>query len=179
MKLAAEKIMYMEEVYAQADYLFSLGFCDLSYKLFCVLAAENHPESLNRLAHFHLSGCCVKKNKNKALFFFKKAARLKDSAAMLSLGLLYRDDLKMYGEALYWFRLLEKDKKTDQRGKATIELASMYSLGLGVKRDIKKSQKMLEKLKNNTRLFEAMPKRDQDEVFNKLAWISAVKDKEF
>jgi len=180
--LKATKAKCMEEVYRQADYLFDLGFPSLSFQLFSCLAkekaTENDPESfavgasLNRLAIIFLGGYGVEKNQNKALLYFKKAARFRDSSGVINLALFYKDDAKLYKKALYWFRFLEKEKKSCFRGEATIELAKMYFQGLGVKKDNRKAKNFLEKLRSDP-VFDEMSEGSQEEAIDLLVSIDA------
>jgi TPR repeat protein len=168
MKLATTKTECMEGVFTQALKLFDLGFYDLSRELFFCLAEENDPSSLNYLGNMYSAGEGVKKNKKKALFYFEKAARLKDPLAMFNVAHFYRYDVKMYKKALHRFNLLKKD------GDAVLELAIMYHQGLGVKRDDGKAKTMLEKLINNPSLFGWMYEADQERAVDLLNSINAV-----
>jgi len=178
----AKKSGCMEEIYGQADYLFDLGFLEISFKLFHCLAREKSEEkgpeyfvinaSLVRIAIMYLYGDGIEKNQNKAFFYFKKAARFRDSGAVINLAIFYKDDLKLYKKALYWFRFLEKNKESYLRGEATIELAKMYFQGLGVKKDDKKARNMLEKLKRDPSFCE-MSEGSQEEAINLLDSINA------
>jgi TPR repeat protein len=177
LKLVTTKAKCMDEVYCEACYLSDLGYESLSCKLLYALAAENHPESLTALAICFSEGSGVRKNKHKALFYYKEAARLKEPVAMFNLGLFYRDDMRVYGKALYWLRRLEKDEKAYHIGEAKIELAKMYLKGLGVKKDVCKAKQMLEKLRDTSSLFKTLSEGDQEEVINLLNEINKIRDK--
>jgi TPR repeat protein len=172
MKLTTTKNKCIEEVGNQACYLFDLGFYDLSRKLFSCLAEENDSGSLNQLGIIYLGGYGVRKNKKKALLFFKKAARLKESSAMFNIAHFYRYDVKMYRKALHRFRLLEKGKKSGFQGEAILELAMMYHQGLGVKKDDEKAKTMLKKLINRPSIFNWMCEADQERAVDLLNSIS-------
>jgi TPR repeat protein len=173
-KLAVAKTKHMDEVCTQADYLSDLGHNNLSYELICALAEENHIGALNRLAFLFLSGRGVRKNKNKALFFFERAAHL-NSEAMLNLGLFYRDHKKMYSKAMHCFRRLAKDSKSCFAGQAKIEIAEMYIGGLGVKKDNRKAQQILEEVRDTPSLFKSISEKDRGKVTGLLVWIKAIR----
>jgi TPR repeat protein len=158
------KMEYMESIFINACWLEDIGCSKLANKLFFCLAEEKHSHSLIRIGNMFSGGYGVKKNHNKALLFYKKAWRAGDFTGAYNMAHCYKNDLKLYTKALYWFRYLIANKNSYYEGEATMDLAQMYAHGLGVKKNGKKAIKMLKNLIDNAPLFKSMSEGSQEEV---------------
>jgi TPR repeat protein len=138
-KLQKEECMM--SIFENAQRLDEYGYHKLYHKLLSRLVDENQTESLVALGTCFIQGCyCVKKNKKLGLNLYKRASELGDTLGTFNMALAYKDDLKQYKKALYWFRLL---KSTDYKWEVQLQEAKMYFEGLGVKKNNKKAKTLL------------------------------------
>jgi TPR repeat protein len=73
-----------------------------AYKLFVQAAHKGNHYALNTIGYFFDNGICVPKDQNTALFWYRRAARFKDSCAYSNIASIYRDRGN-FQRARFWF----------------------------------------------------------------------------
>ncbi len=100
--------------------------------------AQDKPAYQNLLAYLYNSGVNVKKDQNKALLWYKRAAENNYPSAMFNLGNMYFDGKGIavdYKNAFFWYE--KAAKSGDIQGQHN--LAYMYGKGLGTRKDLVRS----------------------------------------
>lgn len=113
--------MSEDDLFYQASQQWDAGNVKQAFTLFKLAAEQGDSNAQNSLGYFFDTGKAVKKNTNKALFWYKKAARSGDEMAYANIGTIYRDR-RNYDRARFWF--LKALKSGD--GDAALELARLY-----------------------------------------------------
>lgn len=119
-----------ENAYDNADY-------DTAFELFLFLANNGHFISQNNLANMYCGGIGTKKDNEKALYWYKKAAKNGDCCAVSNIGRYYVD-LGNFRRAKFWF--LKAIEMGDDG--STVDLAKIYLKG-NRKADVKYAAKYL------------------------------------
>jgi len=100
------------------------------------LAKEGNPDAMFLLGSCYSSGLAVAQDKEKALYWYRKAAKRGHAPAMGNLGYLLKNDpFKDLDKAFYW------TKKAADKGVvyAIFNLGALYHDGLGVTQDYDKA----------------------------------------
>jgi len=84
--------------------------------------------------YFCYYGLYVRKDKDKALYWYKKAYMFKHAAAASNIAIIYKER-KDWRKMLWWFH----KAVALGDGDALYEIATLYHKGIGVKRNIKKA----------------------------------------
>ena len=108
-------------LFDQANREWDAGKAKQAFKLFLLAAKQGETNALNSIGYFFDKGIGVPKNTNKALVWYKKAARAGDTLAYANIGIVYRNRRNLE-RARFWF--LKAIKSGD--GEAALELAKVY-----------------------------------------------------
>jgi len=125
--------------YSQGCIYYDKGKYKEAFNIFFDLAKNENADAQNNIACMYLDGFGVKKNKEKAFFWFKKAIENESENAEYYLG-NYKINLGMIEEGLF----LLNEAHTHCQDDAIYLLATYYHNGTFVERDIAKSLKLFE-----------------------------------
>jgi TPR repeat protein len=108
-------------LFVQACDEWDAGNLKRAFELFKLAAESGDVSSWIDLGFFYGQGLGVRKNIQKEMFWYKKAARKGDAAACTNIGIVYRHK-KNFDRARFW--LLKGFKRGD--GDAALDLAKLY-----------------------------------------------------
>ncbi len=93
----------VNELYSRANEEWSRGRLRSAFRLFLAAAENGNSLAYDRLGHFYDRGVGTRRDKDAALYWYKRAYRRGSFIAPNNIGVIYRDrkDLK---RALAWFR---------------------------------------------------------------------------
>lgn len=121
--------------------------------LYSKAAEAGHRKSMTQLATLYFNGSANgKREPQKALYWYQKAADLGDSDALYQLGLLSETGI---ATKLDFANAISYYKKAANKGneKAKLALARMYQYGLGIPTDKAKASELYKELANNENAF--------------------------
>ncbi len=113
--------MAKDNLFYQANEFWDNGDLKNAFDLFMLAAKGGDTNAQSSVAYFFDNGLGVKKDKKKALFWYRKAARKGDVVAYNNIAILYRES-NNYKRARFWF--LKALNGGD--GDAALELAKLY-----------------------------------------------------
>jgi TPR repeat protein len=116
------------DAFDEANREWDAGNLTRAFKLFNMAAENGSSNAFNSIGYFFDYGLGVKKDQEKALYWYKKAARSGDSLSFCNIGLIFRDRGNSR-RAKYW--LTKATRAHD--GDAALELAKIYMKGSGEK----------------------------------------------
>lgn len=108
------------------------GNLQLAFELFEKAANLGDASSLVNLGYFYDKGIYIKKNWDKALYYYKKASALGDGSAANNIAIHYRSRHE-YPKALWWFHRAARLSNHD----VFLNIAQLYEKGHGVKKNPK------------------------------------------
>jgi uncharacterized protein len=116
--------MSADELFDRANEAWDAGKRRQAFRLFSQAAAKGHASAHNSLGYFYYHGIAVGKDSDKALFWYRKAARRGDVSAYKNLALMYQGAGNI-NRAKFWFAkaLARRD------GDAALELAKLWLRG--------------------------------------------------
>jgi len=124
--------MTEKDLFTLADDEWNMGNVKEAFKLFCKAAMQNDDSAQNNLGYFYDNGIGTKKDEDKALYWYKKAFRNGNIAAINNIATIYRDRGNNR-RAFFWYK-----KAVDAGDKdALVEIGERYYKGEGIKRDYK------------------------------------------
>jgi TPR repeat protein len=132
--------MQVNVLFDQANGEWDAGHVRRAFQLMSQAAAAGHVLAQNSLGYFFDHGIGVKKNRTKALYWYRRAAAKGDDLACGNLAISYRDAGKNKEEK-FWFKKALARGDTD----AAVDLAKLYLIG-GTKvpqRDLTTARKYL------------------------------------
>ena len=91
------------------------------------------------LGYFYDVGIGTRSNKTKAIYWYKKAYRMKDAAAASNIAVLYKEQSKNR-LAFQWY----KRSAELGDGDSALDLAKLYLSGQGVRRSVSRGKKHLQ-----------------------------------
>lgn len=113
--------MLEDAIFYQANQKWDAGDVKNAFTLFTLAAEQGDPKAFNSLGYFFDNGIAVSKNSERALFWYKKAAKSGDIVAYTNIGTVYRE-LQNFDRARYWF--MKAINSGD--GDAALEMAKLY-----------------------------------------------------
>lgn len=135
--IASEKNEYKSQSELARLYVNGIGVkknLKKAIALYTSSAENGNISAQNNLAILYQLGRGVKKDIKKAIFWYKKASEQSSSNAQYNLALIYKSQ-KEYTKAYF----VLKDSARKRHLESMKEIASLYKLGLGVKKNIKSS----------------------------------------
>ena len=133
-----------------------------AYRLFLAGANSGDESCQLNLGYLFDEGIGTRKNKTKAIYWYRKAYKHGNSAAATNMGILYREK-KQNARAVQWFRQAIALKDND----ALYELGNHYRFGLGLRKNKRlaiQCYKRLLKSKNVTEFTKEQASRALDEM---------------
>jgi hypothetical protein len=113
--------MDLERMFFEADALVDAGHHREAFRLFHKAARAGHRASWLNVAYCFSVGLGVRRSRERALFWYRKAVKKGDGAAATSIGMVYRDEGRPR-LAARWFRKAVLLGYTD----ALLDLAKLY-----------------------------------------------------
>jgi TPR repeat protein len=155
-------------------YLFGTRSIDKNYEkaysFFSRGEEKGDKNSLSRLGYMYRNGFHVRKDIDKAIIYYKEAAKKEHVQSMVVLGDIYRYAKNNKTESLQWY----KKALIYKTNESYIQMALVYRDGWGVEKDYDKALKLLliSSKNNNARamffLGELYLEKDKEKAFN---WI--------
>jgi TPR repeat protein len=108
----------LDRLFQRADKQWEAGKLNSAFRLFLTCAKAGDSGCQVNLGTFYRDGIGVKPNRDRALFWYRRAYRHGEAAAASNVGVIYRDE-KNLKQALAWFQRA-KD------GDADLAIALMY-----------------------------------------------------
>ena len=109
-----------------------------AFRLFQQGANEGRVGCMLDLGYFYDVGIGTRSDKTKALYWYKKAYRMKDAAAASNIAVLYKEQSKNR-LAFQWY----KRSAELGDGDSALDLAKLYLCGQGVRRSIPRAMQQL------------------------------------
>lgn len=119
----------MDEIELRAHAAWEDGDLECAFDLFSECAAHGADGCLLNLGYFYDEGVGTSVDKQKAMYWYKKAYRLGSSAAASNVAILYREQGKLQLSAQWFQRSAQLND-----GDAEVELAKIYLKGSGVRK---------------------------------------------
>jgi len=113
-----------DELFDRANKEWDAGKRRQAFRLFSQAAAQGHASAQNSLGYFYDHGIAVAKDSDKAMFWYRKAARRGDVCAYGNLAITYRD-AGNFSRAKFWFAKALAGRDDD----AAVELAKLCLRG--------------------------------------------------
>ncbi|MEC5385437.1 tetratricopeptide repeat protein [Uliginosibacterium sp. H3] len=121
-----------------------------AFDLFSQAVALGLDGCMINLGYFHDEGIGTVQDKEKAMYWYKRAYRKGDSAAASNIAILYRERLR-FRQSFQWF---ERAAEMGD-GDAALELAKLYLTGTGVRRSSSGAVRCLQNALSSTHITEA------------------------
>lgn len=100
-----------------------------AFHMYSTLAERGVSSAWVNLGYFYDCGIGVRRNRDRALYWYKRAYRSQSGAAASNIATIYRDEGKHRLEAQWYKRAYQLND-----GDAAVELAKLYLSGKGVRR---------------------------------------------
>jgi TPR repeat protein len=139
-----------------------------AFELFNQAAELGDSASQLDLGYFFDNGLYVKKDKKKALYWYRKAYIQGDASAANNIGTVYRD-LGDKKKMVWWFRRAAALGDVD----VLLDLGKLYEKG----RDVPKNMAKAERFYRRVLLSEYVTQGSKEEASNRLARLQAAKKK--
>ena len=108
-------------MFSRADKQWASGKLRSAFRLFLECAKAGDLGCQINLGTFYADGIGVKRNRERALYWYRLAYRRGSGAAAANIGVLFRDESKI-PQALAWFQRAVKLENAD----ANLEIAKIY-----------------------------------------------------
>jgi uncharacterized protein len=141
-----------------------------AFHLFSLQAAAGDDGAQLNLGYFYDCGLGTRRNRVKAMLWYRRAYRQGSSAAASNIATVYRDNGQPR-QAFAWYKraALMKD------GDALVEMAKHYLSGSGVRRNGPEARRMLKRAIASTHITEAG--REEAQVLLHVAQQTAARDR--
>jgi TPR repeat protein len=110
-----------ELIFLRADKKWKSGALRSAFRLFLVAARRGDRASQLNVGYFYDQGIGVRRNRDAALRWYKRAYRRGDASAAINIGTIWRDENDLR-RALSWF---ERARKLGD-GSSNLEIAKVY-----------------------------------------------------
>lgn len=91
------------DTFSQACDYWDAGQLHAAFRLFLRGAKEGDPSAQLNLAYFYGEGLSIRKNRNKELYWLRKAAKQEYAPAARGIGIIYRQSEKPNTKIIKWF----------------------------------------------------------------------------
>lgn len=123
-----------DRICRKADSMWDKGKLKQAFELFQLAANMGDSTGALNTGYFYDLGIHVRKDKDKAILWYKKALRYNDFAAARNIAIVHKER-REWKKALWWFHRAAALGD----GGALYQIAQLYQKGTGVKKNIKKA----------------------------------------
>jgi len=121
-----------DHLFSQADEYENQGDYKRAFELFMKGALLNDTDCMSKIGYYYDLGLYVRKNKSKAMYWYKKAYRQYDIVSPINIAIIY-EEKREWKKALWWFHKAVAMGNKD----GFFHIASLYHRGRGVQRNIR------------------------------------------
>ena len=131
----------VKHIFYEASDCDDQGDYERAFELFMKGASLNDNSCMTNIGYYYDIGRYVRKDKNKALCWYKHAYKQNEICSPLNIGIIYQEK-KQWKRALWWFHKAVAMGNID----GNYHIAMYYHKGRGVKKNIKKAIKYYTKV---------------------------------
>ncbi|MBT4838246.1 MAG: sel1 repeat family protein [Methylococcales bacterium] len=130
----------IDSLFVKASQYWDEGRLELAFENFLYVAELGDVSSQGNVAIFYEGGLGVKRDFNKAIFWYKKAHENGSPVALHNLADMYKKNGD-YKKAIYWYKESIKTGDDD----SLLEMGKMYYYGRGVEKNMRSAKEYFNK----------------------------------